>query len=117
MVIPSFASSLPEDLLNHTGACGANNYFYENNTIHFVITGDISCLVQIRLVNSVRISIRLTMKLEDVYNTGYQTNFINMMAAFLNIPTDRMRIVGIKIETRLRVLAEGDVPVSLSYEI
>jgi len=35
------------------------------------------------------------------------------MAAFLNIPTDRMRIIGIKIETRLRVLAEGDVSVSL----
>ena len=53
--------------MDHTGTCGANNYFSENNTIHFVITGDISCLVQLRLVNSVRLSIRLTMELEDVY--------------------------------------------------
>lgn len=25
--------------------CGANNYFFKNNTIHFVVTNDLNCFV------------------------------------------------------------------------
>lgn len=36
-----------KDLNDYTSECGANNYFFENNTIHFVITGK-NCMVRVR---------------------------------------------------------------------
>jgi hypothetical protein len=35
------------DLKDHVTECGANNYFFENNTIHFVVKGA-DCMVRVR---------------------------------------------------------------------
>lgn len=35
-----------------TNVCGANNYFYENRTIHFVVNGKLDCKVKISLKNT-----------------------------------------------------------------
>ena len=66
-----------------------------------MITGEIDCAVVIRLIDSVRISMRLTMdKDQFITDTSLQTSFLNKISAFLNIPTDRLRIVGIKGSSR-----------------
>jgi hypothetical protein len=36
------------DLHNYNTICGANNYFSENNTIHFVITAAPTCIVRVK---------------------------------------------------------------------
>jgi hypothetical protein len=36
-VIQPFAFDRPENLEDHTTNCGANNYYYNNSTIHFVV--------------------------------------------------------------------------------
>lgn len=35
-----------------TSICGANNYFYDNRTIHFVVTGALGCKVSVSLKNT-----------------------------------------------------------------
>jgi hypothetical protein len=46
VIIAPFAESKPVDLLTKTDVCGANNYFPNENEIHFVVRG--SCLVRVR---------------------------------------------------------------------
>lgn len=55
-----------EDLELHTSECGANNYYSENNTIHFVVTGE-DCMVRVRQINSVFVTARL----EVAYDTFF----------------------------------------------
>lgn len=58
-IVKPFPFMKNESLLLHTAECGANNYYFRNRTIHFVITGDINCLVLVRLVNTVQVNMRL----------------------------------------------------------
>lgn len=88
----------------NTAICGSNNYFFEERFIEFVITGKSDCLVQVRLVNSVQVSTRLAMSPEDFLDGDTRTTFISRISAFLNIPTDKLKIVGIRTPTR-RILA------------
>lgn len=43
--IDTFPFKAPENLLDHTNTCGANNYYFQNSTIHFVITNRPECQV------------------------------------------------------------------------
>lgn len=89
---------------NHLNTCGANNYHYDNRTVFFVVTGEIDCAVIVRLINSVRISMRVTMTPAEFVTGNVQSTFIDRIATFLNITTDRIRIVGLRSSTRLRNL-------------
>lgn len=76
--------------------CGANNYFFENNTIHFVIKG-YQCVVRVRQINSVFITARLEMDYDKFFDddkTG--DKFINTVIAFLNVESSKLKIVGHK---------------------
>lgn len=42
-LVETFPFKAPEDLADHTHTCGANNYYYHNSTIHFVITNRPDC--------------------------------------------------------------------------
>jgi len=42
-IVPSFPFNRPENLENHSKTCGANNYYFDNSTIHFVITNVPDC--------------------------------------------------------------------------
>jgi hypothetical protein len=44
-LIETFPFNKPENLLDHTSECGANNYYFHNSTIHFVITNRPECQV------------------------------------------------------------------------
>lgn len=65
--------------------CGANKFFYHNYTVHFVITGEMGCQVRVSLTNSVQLTLRFAMDINDFYNNDGKTLFIDRMAALLNI--------------------------------
>ncbi len=76
--------------------CGSNKFFYKNYTIHFVITGDAKCLVRVSLSNSIQLTARFAMDINDFYSNNGQTKFIDRMCALLNVAdTSRLKIVGI----------------------
>lgn len=77
-------------------ACGANNYFYKNRTIHFTLNGKSDCSIQLRLLNWVQINMHLAMTIEDFLDNDKQTEFIDRIATFLDISTDKLKIVGVR---------------------
>jgi hypothetical protein len=80
----------------NTSICGSNKFFYKNYTIHFVVTGDPNCRVRVSLTNSIQLTARFAININDFYNNDGQTKFINRMSALLQI-TDysRIKIVGV----------------------
>ncbi len=62
-IVDYFDPKNPPDLIQNasTHYCGGNNYFYENRTVHFVVTDEPDCIVRIRLIDSVQVNARLKM--------------------------------------------------------
>jgi hypothetical protein len=84
-----------ESALN-TAVCGSNKFFYKNYTIHFVVTGDLNCLVRVRLTNSVQLSMLFSININSFFSTNGPTRLVDNMCAILGI-TDQsqVKIVGI----------------------
>ena len=77
-----------------TSICGSNKYFYFNYTIYFVITGN--CMVRISLTNSIQLTARFAMDIDDFFIQDGRTLFIDRMVALLGIQDfSRVKIVGI----------------------
>lgn len=57
------------NLLEYTNVCGSNNYFYENRTIHFVVTT--GCKVSLSLKNTLMISTRLEITTEEFFGDKF----------------------------------------------
>ena len=51
-----------------TAVCGSNKFFHKNNTIHFVVTGDINCMVRVSLTNSIQLTARFSMDIDDFFS-------------------------------------------------
>ena len=76
--------------------CGSNKFFYQNYTIHFVITADANCQVRITLTNSIQLNARLQMDINQFFNLDGITLFRDRMCAVLGInDTSRLKIVGV----------------------
>lgn len=79
-----------------TSICGSNKYFYQNYTIHFVITGAKDCQVRVSLTNSIQLNARIDMDINLFFASDGQTKFIDRMCAVLGITdTSRVKIVAI----------------------
>ncbi len=50
-----------------TTTCGSNKFFYKNYTIHFVVTGDPNCKVRVTLTNSIQLTAKFDMNIDDFY--------------------------------------------------
>ena len=83
--IPILDESAEADLATQVGVCGANKYFYDNYTIHFVVTGDKDCLVVVQLTNNLQLTAHFQMKIDDFFSNGLETKFIDRMAALLGV--------------------------------
>lgn len=80
----------------NTSLCGSNKFFYKNYTIHYVVTGDPNCKVRVTLTNSIQLTARFAMNIDDFFRDDGMTKFINRMCALLSInDTSRVKIVGI----------------------
>jgi hypothetical protein len=88
-------ASSDEDVINRRTICGANKYFYKNGTIAFIVTGDMNCQVRVTLNSNVQITARLMVPIATFFDNGGVTTFLDRMCAFLNITTDRMKVVGV----------------------
>lgn len=85
-----------ETQLLDTAQCGSNKFFYKNNTIHFVVTGDPSCKVRVTLTNSIQLTTKFDMNIDDFYKDDGVTKFINRLCALLKITdTSRVKVVGV----------------------
>lgn len=79
-----------------TSVCGSNKFFYKNYTVHFVITADKNCQVRVSLTNSIQLTARFSMNIDDFFAADGQTKFIDRMCAVLGIEdTSRLKVVGI----------------------
>jgi hypothetical protein len=58
-VIPSILATSDEPITNRKAICGANKYFYQNSTIHFVVTSSDACIVRLTVTSNVQITARL----------------------------------------------------------
>jgi hypothetical protein len=80
----------------NTSVCGSNLFFYKNYTIHFAVTGDPACEVRVTLTNSIQLTARFAMDINDFFNTNGTTKFIDRMCALLQInDTSRLKVVGV----------------------
>lgn len=79
-----------------TTICGSNKFFYKNYTIHFVITGDLNCLVRVRLTSAVQLSLHFSMNINDFFSSNGPTRLVDRMCAILGIvDQSTVKIVGV----------------------
>lgn len=88
-------AGVPQTALD-TKVCGSNKFFYKNYTIHFVITGAADCMVRVTLTNSVQLTLRFAMDINDFFSSNGPTRLVDRMCAILQInDQSRVKIVGI----------------------
>lgn len=75
--------------------CGDHVFFYESTKLNFVLTGEDDCIVEIKQIKTVVLTLKIEMDLDTFYDTDGPMLFIDKMAAFLGIPNDKLRIVSI----------------------
>lgn len=51
----------------NTSLCGSNKFFYHNYTIHFVLTADANCQVRVSLTNSIQLTARFSMDINNFF--------------------------------------------------
>lgn len=79
-----------------TTICGSNKFFYKNYTIHFVVTGDLNCLVRVRLTAAVQLTLRFAININDFFSTNGPTRLVDRMCAILGIvDQSTVKIVGV----------------------
>lgn len=93
--VTSILSTSDLDVTNFTSQCGANKYFYRNGTVAVLITGEKFCQVRVSLNSNVQITSRLMVDIDTFFNNGGVATFVDRMCAFLEISTDRLKVVGV----------------------
>lgn len=83
---------IAKDLEKHKDKCGANNYYYDTNTIEFIVNGDSRCLVRLRQVNNVVMNTHINLDYDSFLKNDKFGMFRDKVAAFLGI--DSIKIVG-----------------------
>ncbi len=98
MVVKPFPlkNNVTVNLRDHSNQCGANNFYYGNGTIEFVVNGIANCQVRVRLTNFIQLTTRLDIPFDDFYLNNGVTTFLTNICAFLGIDTSRLKIVGFR---------------------
>lgn len=84
------------NLLDEKANCGANIYDSNLNKISFILTGGKNCILTIRTVDSVKITMRMETTLDDFYKNNGEATFFDKMSTFLGIDFSRIRIANIR---------------------
>ena len=71
--------------MEYKTACGANKYYYRDRSIDFVITNDPKCRPRLILTNSIQLTAKFDMDIDDFFEMDGRTKFIDRMAAVLRI--------------------------------
>ncbi len=80
----------------NNSVCGDNAYFYTNYTIHFVVTEDINCLVDLALTDTIQLTTHFAMSATDFFTNNVLSSFISNLCSLLGITdTSRVKVVGV----------------------
>ncbi len=66
------------------------------------MNNDKDCMVNMREVDMVLINMKMTMTVAEFFSNNRDTNFVDRICSFLNISTDKLKIVGVAPATRRR---------------
>ena len=84
-------NNIEDPLMSLTHICGANKYYFKHRTMDFVINSNPGCRPRLTITNSIQLTAKFTMSIDDFYQMDGKTQFIDRMAALLGL-TDRSRI-------------------------
>lgn len=94
-IVPADLVSNNVDLSKKANICGANVYDWQTRTIQFLINGSANCLVHATVLDTVRIHVKVVLKVEDFFKNDNNISFLSKIASFLNINDySRIKIVG-----------------------
>lgn len=65
-------------------------------TLEVVVTGDPNCVLYLKKTDSVKISARMTVKIEDFFNSKGGADMLDKLAAYLYIDTSKIRIANVR---------------------
>ena len=60
-------NSSENPLLDLTEECGANKFYYKDQTLDFVLNGDKNCFPRITITNSIQLHVKFNMKIKDFF--------------------------------------------------
>jgi len=72
------------DLITKKTECGANIYNYKTRTVEFVTTGDADCIVRLKVLDTVRIHVKVTITTAQFFSNE-KISFLTTIATFLGI--------------------------------
>lgn len=84
-----------KNINDYVTSCGANKYLYKDNIVHFIVTADASCSVRVTLTSSVQIKATLSINITDFNSGNGLATFVEQMANYLAVASNRIRIVGV----------------------
>lgn len=88
--------NIEDPLLQKVSECGANKYYFKHRTIDFVINNNPGCRPRLTITNSIELTAKFSMSIEDFYNMDGRTKFIDRMVALLGLSDrSRIKVVGI----------------------
>lgn len=82
-VIESYLPTDNIDLTTKSNICGANVYDWTTRTVQFVITGAADCLLRAVVLDTVRIHVKVVLKVEEFFSNDNKVSFISKVASFL----------------------------------
>jgi len=82
------------EVFNET-TCGSNKWTPVANTLEFYVTNAPDCVLTLTTVNSVQLSLRFDITVEDFYKKDGATQLIYNIAAVLGISPDQIRITNV----------------------
>ena len=83
------------DMAKYKDSCGANYYRASDRMLWFVVRGD-NCKITVEYANSLQLSTRLNIDPKTFWDSGGVADFKQKLMALLEIPAERIRIVGIR---------------------
>lgn len=78
--------TLNVDLATQNQTCGAHNYNDTSRVLEVVLTAE--CDLWYEKQTSLKVTMHLTVNINDFYNNNGLTSFVDKMCAFLGIPTN-----------------------------
>ncbi|KAL4508253.1 hypothetical protein ABPG72_003557 [Tetrahymena utriculariae] len=100
-VVEPYLVSDKIDLTKKVDICGANIYDWQTRTVQFVINGRADCLVRVQVLDTVRIHVKVVLKVEEFFSDNNKASFISKVASFLGIADySRIKVVGTNTQNR-----------------
>lgn len=95
-LIKSYRNDQNIDLTAKIMECGANIYDPEKRMITFVINNLDDCLLKVRTISSVKVSLHMETTVENFYKNDGEADFISKISSFLGFDMSRIRIVNVR---------------------